>query len=85
MSTPKPATPVAEGERAPRKRRRRRGGRRIEGGEAASATAAPVATREIKPTSKGNRGLVRTFNKVVNQRGETVLTYNPLRLMAGKE
>jgi acyl dehydratase len=39
---------------------------------------------EIRPTSKGNRGLVRTFNKVVNQKGETVLTYNPLRLMAGK-
>lgn len=40
---------------------------------------------EVRPTSKGNRGLVRTFNKVVNQKGETVLTYNPLRLMAGKE
>ena len=39
---------------------------------------------EVRPTSKG-RGLVRTFNKVVNQRGETVLTYNPLRLMAGKK
>jgi len=51
-SAPKPATSVPEGERAPRKRRRRRGGRRIEGGETASATAAPVATREIKPTSK---------------------------------
>lgn len=38
---------------------------------------------EIRPTSKGNRAVVRTFNKVVNQRGETVLTYNPLRLMAG--
>lgn len=38
---------------------------------------------EIRPTSKGNRAVVRTFNKVVNQRGEVVLTYNPLRLMAG--
>jgi len=39
--------------------------------------------REIRPTKKG-RGLVRTFNKVVNQRGETVLTYDPLRLVAGR-
>lgn len=39
---------------------------------------------EIRPTSKGGRAVVRTFNKVVNQRGEVVLTYNPLRLMAGK-
>ena len=39
---------------------------------------------DIRPTSKGNRGLVRTFNKIVNQRGETVITYNPLRMMKGK-
>lgn len=38
---------------------------------------------EVSPTSKG-RGKVRTFNKVVNQKGETVLTYNPLRIMAGR-
>jgi acyl dehydratase len=38
---------------------------------------------ELSPTSKG-RGKVRTFNKVVNQNGETVLTYNPLRIMAGR-
>ncbi len=40
---------------------------------------------EVRATSKGNRGLVRTFNKVVNQKGETALTYNPLRLMAGRD
>jgi acyl dehydratase len=39
---------------------------------------------EARPTSKG-RGLVRTRNTVVNQRGETVLVYTPLRLMAGYE
>jgi acyl dehydratase len=39
---------------------------------------------EIRPTSKGNRGLVRTFNKVVNQDGEVLITYNPLRMMAGR-
>ncbi len=39
---------------------------------------------EIKPTSRGNRALVRTDNHVVNQRDETVLTYNPLRMMKGR-
>lgn len=38
---------------------------------------------EVSPTSRG-RGKVRTMNKVVNQKGETVLTYNPLRIMAGR-
>lgn len=39
---------------------------------------------EIRPASKGNRALVRTDNRVINQKGETVLTYNPLRMMKGK-
>ena len=39
---------------------------------------------EIRPASKGNRALVRTENQVVNQKGETVLTYNPLRMMKGR-
>ncbi|TDF80755.1 MaoC family dehydratase N-terminal domain-containing protein [Pseudomonas sp. H9] len=36
---------------------------------------------ESRPTSKADRGLVRTRNAVVNQRGESVLVYTPLRLM----
>ncbi|MCA0325339.1 MAG: MaoC family dehydratase N-terminal domain-containing protein [Proteobacteria bacterium] len=36
---------------------------------------------EARATSKPGRGLLRTLNKVVNQRGETVLTYNPLRMV----
>ena len=36
---------------------------------------------EQRPTSKGDRGLVRFDIKVVNQDGETLLTYNPLRLL----
>jgi acyl dehydratase len=36
---------------------------------------------EHRAASKGERGLVRFANKVVNQRGETVLEYNPLRLL----
>jgi len=40
---------------------------------------------EIKPTSKGNRAIVRTFNNIINQKGETVITYNPLRMLAGRD
>ncbi|HEX9182208.1 MAG TPA: acyl dehydratase [Burkholderiales bacterium] len=36
---------------------------------------------EARLTSKGDRGLVRFANKVVNQRGESVLEYNPLRML----
>jgi acyl dehydratase len=39
---------------------------------------------EVRPTSKGGRGLVRTRNAIVNQRGETVIVYAPLRLMEGR-
>ncbi|HAK61851.1 MAG TPA: acyl dehydratase, partial [Alphaproteobacteria bacterium] len=31
-----------------------------------------------------NRGLVRTRNNIVKQTGETVITYTPLRLAAGR-
>lgn len=40
--------------------------------------------KEARLTSKGDRGLVRFANQVVNQRGETVLEYNPLRLLKRK-
>jgi len=36
---------------------------------------------EHRLTSKGDRGLVRFRNEVKNQLGETVLEYNPLRLL----
>ncbi len=39
---------------------------------------------EHRLTSKGDRGLVRFANKVINQRGESVLEYNPLRLLRRK-
>jgi acyl dehydratase len=39
---------------------------------------------EQRLTSKGDRGLVRFANKVLNQRGEVVLDYNPLRLLKKK-
>ena len=39
---------------------------------------------EMRLTSKGDRGLVRFANRVINQRGESVLEYNPLRLLKRK-
>src|SRR5688572_5718014 len=39
---------------------------------------------EARLTSKGDRGLVRFANKVVNQDGVTVLEYNPLRMLKRK-
>ncbi|HUN52049.1 MAG TPA: hypothetical protein VMU42_13070 [Candidatus Sulfotelmatobacter sp.] len=40
-----------------------------------------VEVVELRPTSKGQRGLARTLNRVLNQKGELVLTYNPLRML----
>lgn len=40
---------------------------------------------QIKPASRGNRALVRTENQVINQKQEVVLTYNPLRMMRGRD
>ena len=39
---------------------------------------------ELRLTSKGDRGLVRFANRVINQRGEAVLEYNPLRMLKRK-
>jgi acyl dehydratase len=39
---------------------------------------------EARATSKPGRGLMRTFNRVVNQRGEVVATYNPLRMVKSR-
>jgi acyl dehydratase len=39
---------------------------------------------EHRLASKGDRGLVRFLNKVVNQQDKTVLEYNPLRLLKRK-
>ncbi len=42
-----------------------------------------VEVKEVRQTSKGNRGIVRTHNDVINQDGDVVLTYTPLRMMKG--
>ena len=36
---------------------------------------------EARTTSKGDRGLVRSRNRVINQHGHDVLVYTPLRLL----
>src|SRR5262249_41633509 len=40
-----------------------------------------IEVTEIRPSSKHGRGLVRTRNSIVNQNGETVIVYTPLRLL----
>ncbi len=39
---------------------------------------------ESRAAAKGNRGLVRTRNTVVNQHAEIVMIYTPLRMMKGR-
>lgn len=39
---------------------------------------------EVRETSKGGRGLVRTCNTVINQKGVTVMVYRPLRMLKGR-
>ena len=43
-----------------------------------------VEVTQVRPTSKGNRGIVTTTNNVVNQKGGTVMTYTAVRMMAGR-
>ncbi len=43
-----------------------------------------VEITDIRPTSKGGRGIVTSQNDIVNQRGETVITYRAVRMAAGR-
>ncbi len=43
-----------------------------------------VEVLSVRGTSKGNRGIVKTRNDIVNQNGETVATYEAIRMMAGR-
>ena len=45
---------------------------------------AEVEVFGIRPTSKGNRGIVTTMNNVLNQQDKKVLTYKAVRMMAGR-
>ena len=40
---------------------------------------------ESRPTKKVGRGIVKTRNRVINQRGECVMTYTPTRLVKGRD
>ncbi|MEX0407292.1 MaoC/PaaZ C-terminal domain-containing protein [Aquibium sp. LZ166] len=39
---------------------------------------------ESRRTSKGDRGIVKTMNRVVNQEGAVVITYSPTRMIKAK-
>ena len=45
---------------------------------------AVVEVLDVRPTSKGNRGIVTSRNDIVNQRGEVVITYVAKRMAAGR-
>jgi acyl dehydratase len=45
---------------------------------------AEVEVLALRPTSKGNRGIVTTRNDVLNQHGDTVISYRAVRMMAGR-
>lgn len=40
---------------------------------------------ESRPTAKPGRGVVKTRNRIVNQRGECIMVYSPARLVKGRE
>jgi 3-hydroxybutyryl-CoA dehydratase len=44
---------------------------------------ATVEVTDIRPTSKGNRGIITSRVSVFNQRSEPVLTYDVTRMLAG--
>jgi acyl dehydratase len=43
-----------------------------------------IEVLSVRPTSSGNRGIVVSRIEVKNQRGETVMTYEATRLLAGR-
>lgn len=45
---------------------------------------AEVTVEAVRPTSAGGRGVVTSAIAVTNQRGETVMDYTAVRLMAGR-
>jgi len=45
---------------------------------------AEVEVTSVRPTSKGNRGIVASKIDIKNQNGEVVITYEATRMLAGK-
>lgn len=59
--------------------------KRVKGPVFANDTVhAEVEVISIKPTSKGNRGVVKTVNRILNQKSELVIEYDAVRMMAGR-
>ena len=46
---------------------------------------AEIEVLSVRKTSKGNRGIVKTRNDILNQRGDVVITYQATRMVAGKD
>jgi acyl dehydratase len=44
---------------------------------------AEVEVESVKPTSKGDRGIITTINRVMNQHGECAQTYRTVRMISG--
>ena len=45
---------------------------------------AEVEVTSVRPTSKGNRGIVVSRNDIKNQNGEVVISYEATRMLAGR-
>ena len=45
---------------------------------------AEVEVTSVRPTSKGNRGIVVSKIDIKNQNGEVVITYEATRMLAGQ-
>ncbi len=45
---------------------------------------AEIEVTSVRPTSKGNRGIVVSKINVKNQKGEVVITYEATRMLAGR-
>ena len=45
---------------------------------------AEIEVTSVRPTQKGNRGIVASKIDIKNQNGEVVITYEATRMLAGK-
>lgn len=45
---------------------------------------AEVEVLAVRPTRKGNRGIVTTQNDILNQHSDRIMTYRAVRMMAGR-
>lgn len=43
-----------------------------------------IEITDVRETSKPGRAIVKTANTVINQKGEIVMVYNPIRMLKGR-